>query len=60
MVLKLAANIHNPGPWTSGFELLAMCGAALILAGTMTGLGRVLFASLLVVVGVQHILYDVL
>lgn len=54
---KLAANIHNPGPWTSGFELLAMCGAALILAGTMTGLGRVLFASLLVVVGVQHILY---
>ena len=54
---KLVANIHNPGPWTSGFELLAMCGAALILAGTMTGLGRVLFASLLAVVGVQHVLY---
>jgi uncharacterized membrane protein len=54
---RLAANTHDPGPWTSGFEILAMCGAALILAGTTVGLGRLLFASLLVVVGVQHFLY---
>ena len=29
---RLVANIHDPGPWTSGFELLALCGAALVLA----------------------------
>jgi hypothetical protein len=23
---------RNPGPWTSGFEILGMCGAALVLA----------------------------
>ncbi len=58
-VPKLAANPHDPGPWTSGFELLAMCGAALILAGTQTTikLGRLLFAIPLVVFGVQHFLY---
>ena len=54
---RLAANVHDPGPWTSGFEILAMGGAALVLAGTAVGLGRFLFASLLVVVGVQHFLY---
>jgi uncharacterized membrane protein len=54
---RLAANVHDPGPWTSGFEILAMGGATLILAGTAVGLGRFLFASLLVVVGVQHFLY---
>lgn len=56
---KLAANPHDPGPWTSGFELLAMCGAALVLAGTQTTikLGRLLFAIALVVFGVQHFLY---
>jgi uncharacterized membrane protein YphA (DoxX/SURF4 family) len=26
---------HNPGPWTSGFEVLALCGFALILASTL-------------------------
>jgi uncharacterized membrane protein len=54
---RLAAHPHDPGPWTSGFEILAMSGAALVLAGTAVGLGRFLFASLLVVVGVQHFLY---
>ena len=34
-VPRLAANIHDPGPWTSGSELLALCGAALVLAGVM-------------------------
>jgi hypothetical protein len=58
-VPKLAANPHDPGPWTSGFELLALCGAALVLAGALTSikLGRVLFAVSLVVFGVQHFLY---
>ena len=54
---RIAANPHDPGPWTSGFEILAMCGAALVIAGTLAGLGRILFASLLVVVGVQHFYY---
>ncbi len=54
---RLVANVHDPGPWTSGFEILAMCGAALVLSGTLVGLGRLFFASLLVVVGIQHFLY---
>lgn len=31
---KLAANVRDPGPWTSAFELLAMGGASLVLAAT--------------------------
>jgi uncharacterized membrane protein YphA (DoxX/SURF4 family) len=31
-VPRIIAQLHNPGPWTSGFEILAMCGAALVLA----------------------------
>jgi hypothetical protein len=56
---KLVASPHDPGPWTSGFELLALCGAALVLAGAQTTikLGRLLFAVPLVVFGVQHFLY---
>ena len=29
---RLVANIHDPGPWTSGFEILAMAGASLVVA----------------------------
>jgi uncharacterized membrane protein len=32
---RIVARLHNPGPWTSSFEILAMCGGALILAGTL-------------------------
>jgi uncharacterized membrane protein YphA (DoxX/SURF4 family) len=32
---KLAAAPLKPGPWTSAFELLAMCGGALVLAGAL-------------------------
>jgi len=32
---RLAVNLHDPGPWTTTFEVLAMCGAALVLAGTL-------------------------
>jgi uncharacterized membrane protein len=32
-VPRIAAELHDPGPWTSGFEVLALCGCALVLAG---------------------------
>ncbi len=34
---RIVAQLHNPGPWTSGFEVLALCGAALVLASSLTG-----------------------
>ena len=54
---RLAANLHNPGPWTSGAEILALSGAAWVLAGTPAKLGRYLFAITLTEFGVQHLLY---
>jgi uncharacterized membrane protein len=33
-VPRIAAQLHDPGPWTSGFEVLAMCGYALVLASS--------------------------
>ncbi len=68
----LAANPHNPDPWTNAFELLGIGGASLVLAATFTmsgasyerggnrillWLGRVLFAGSLVVFAIQHFLY---
>jgi uncharacterized membrane protein len=65
----LIANIRDPGPWTSGAELLALCGAALALVGTalashardssplLIEAGRDLFAITLPVFAVQHFLY---
>jgi len=35
-VPKIVGQLHNPGPWTSGFEILAMCGSAMVLASTLT------------------------
>lgn len=67
---KLAANVRNPGPWTSAFELLALGGASLVLAATWEKsskggrrrgpwfhLGRIVFGSSLVVFGIQHLMY---
>jgi len=54
---RLAANVHDPGPWTSGAEILALCGAAWVLAGIPAKLGRYLFALTLTVFGVQHLIY---
>jgi uncharacterized membrane protein len=34
-VPKIVSQLHNPGPWTSGFEILAMCGSALVLASSL-------------------------
>jgi uncharacterized membrane protein len=61
---------RNPGNWTSGFELLGMCGAGLVFAATFDRMrvekswpviasrgGEIVFAAALVVVGVQHFLY---
>ncbi len=31
---RIEAQLHNPGPWTSGFEILALCGFASVLANT--------------------------
>src|SRR5882757_7546450 len=54
---KIVATPHDPRPWTSGFELLAMSGAALVIAAFAAGAGRILFAISLGVFGVQHFLY---
>jgi uncharacterized membrane protein YphA (DoxX/SURF4 family) len=69
---RLVANIRDPGPWTSAFELLAISGISLILAaewtekhpgqadnlrGVLLLSGRVLFAVSLVVFGIQHLMY---
>ena len=32
---RILVNLHDPGPWTSGFEILALCGSALVLAATL-------------------------
>jgi len=32
---RITAQLHNPGPWTSGFEVLALCGGAMVLANTL-------------------------
>jgi uncharacterized membrane protein len=34
-VPRIIGQMHNPGPWTSGFEVLAMCGYALVLASSL-------------------------
>lgn len=65
---QLFENLRNPGPWTSGAEVMALGAAALVLAGelelsnsmsweSLVLAGRFLFAAALVVVGVQHFLY---
>ncbi|HMF63717.1 MAG TPA: hypothetical protein VK608_06470 [Edaphobacter sp.] len=33
----LIARPHDPGMWTTAFEILALCGAAFVLAGTLSG-----------------------
>ncbi len=34
-VPRITVQLHNPGPWTSGFEVLALCGSAMVLANTL-------------------------
>lgn len=65
---RVIENLRDPGPWTSGAEVMALGAAALVLAGelelsnsmsweSLVLVGRLLFAAGLVVVGVQHFLY---
>jgi uncharacterized membrane protein len=66
---NLLSDLHNPGPWTTGAEDLALCGGAFIIAGyiegskqspnlsRLPGIGRILFALSLIVFSVQHFLY---
>ncbi len=68
---KLFANVHDPGPWTSGGEILALSGGAFIIADAASGiiqnaartldpttrLGHYFVAILLAIVGVQHLMY---
>jgi hypothetical protein len=61
----LVRQLHSPGPWTSSFEVLALCGGALVLAAgksnsltrALTNVGCWFFAALMVVVAVQHFMY---
>jgi len=32
---RIVTQLHNPGPWTSGFEVLALSGCALVLASSL-------------------------
>jgi uncharacterized membrane protein YphA (DoxX/SURF4 family) len=70
---RLAAKPHDPNRWTPTFEMLAMCGGALVLAGTervekaqsrgweildkAVQGGPLLFALPMVVFGIQHFMY---
>jgi uncharacterized membrane protein len=70
---RALVNLHRPDPWTSGFEILALCGGALALAGALSDqpsnsrgwggtdrtivLGRFLFAIPLLDFGTLHFMY---
>jgi uncharacterized membrane protein len=71
-VPRVLANPHDPGPWTSGGEILALAAAALVLAGALSRhpgsvmqgrslstilAGQYLFTVLLFIVGIQHFMY---
>jgi uncharacterized membrane protein len=65
----LVAKLHDPGPWTNLFELLALGGGAWVIAAgfppppasgwvrTLADAGRYLIAIALVVFAVQHFIY---
>jgi uncharacterized membrane protein YphA (DoxX/SURF4 family) len=70
---RVAASPRNPGSWTSGAELLCLCGAALVAGGmtpsrstgspatehgkALAEAGRILYALPLIVFSIQHIMY---
>jgi len=52
------ATPRNPNAWGGVFELLGVCGIALVIAGgPMAKLGQVFFAVPLVGFGIQHFMY---
>jgi uncharacterized membrane protein YphA (DoxX/SURF4 family) len=66
---SLLTDLHNPAPWTSTAEDLALCGGAFIIAGDtqsssntngfpkLFNTGRIMFALSLIVFAIQHFLY---
>jgi uncharacterized membrane protein YphA (DoxX/SURF4 family) len=70
---RALVNLHRPDPWTSGFEILALCGGTLALAGALSDkpynsrswgradstitVGRFLFAIPLLDFGALHFMY---
>jgi hypothetical protein len=66
-VPDLVAHLHNPGPWTIVFELLAISGGAFVLAASLSSpdgawngiaaAGRYMVAVSLVIFAVQHFMY---
>ena len=64
---NLLAHLHDPGPWTSTFEVIALTGVALALATLRESssrnannaftISRLLFAISLIVFGAQHMMY---
>jgi uncharacterized membrane protein len=62
----LIRHLHDPRPWTSGFEVLALAGACFVSSGTSSPanrngrtalFGEYAYAISLVVFGVQHLIY---
>lgn len=68
-LVSLLTDLHNPAPWTSTAEDLALCGGAFIIAGDIqertnpsshskfTSIGKILFAVSLLVFSAQHFMY---
>lgn len=66
---SLVSDIHNPGPWTTSAEDLALCGGAFIISGRaddslispgnprLYRTGKIFFALSLLVFSVQHFMY---
>jgi uncharacterized membrane protein YphA (DoxX/SURF4 family) len=64
---NLLTHLHDPGPWTSTFEMIALSGVALALATSPAissrnannafTVSRLLFAISLIVFGIQHVMY---
>ena len=52
---KLIASPRSPNPWTSGFELIALAAAAVLLVRPQ--IGRIMLAAALAVFGTQHLMY---
>ena len=53
--LKEIAHPYDPGAWTAPFELVALGGGVLLLAGIRAG--KYLLAIALVIFGIQHFIY---
>ena len=61
---RIVAHLHDPGPWTSGAEIVAFCGVSCALAASFAKrpasrawMSHSLFALTLIVFGVQHLIY---